>query len=208
MLSFLHSDDYAVQEINGTEVKFYPLSVAQAFKLKNIGRNLARAFAAFYGSRQVTAGQKVRDISDIEGGTIHEFESEPLPVEALREQVEQQERGIDMILDALTLQPNFDALCSAIAESMREERENEGVSTAEMSKHLRETMNVTSILPLLKGLLAANAKQFGEPGEQISRVLTEGLAQWTGTMTEDGESSKTDSSSAFSQEQTPSGSDS
>lgn len=203
-LSFIHSDEYVTQEVQGETIKFYPMSMPTAFKLKQAGRTLARAFAAFYAARQQPTGHKMRDISDPEGGTIHEFEKEGLPVEMYRERNNQADVAIDQFVEALTAPPNWDALCHAIAESMREVRQENGLSTPELAKQIKEECDTMTIIPLLKGLLAANTQAFGDVGKTLAQTLNRGLGEMTrdfaGTTTQDGSPSKTDGSNASSEE--------
>ena len=194
-LKFLHCDDFVEQEVNGETLRFYEMSVPTALKLKNTGRSLARAIATFYMSKKDTTGTKVRDINDPEGGTISEFETNPVSGEIFKERMEQTEKGIDQLIDAIAFPVNQEALAYAIAESLRDVREEQGLEIKDLAKQIQDA-GMSSMFPLLKGLLAANMSRFGDVGKQMSQVLDKGVKDLTGMMSEDGSSSKTDGSSA------------
>ena len=199
ILKFLHCDSSVEQEVNGETVRFYEMTVPTALKLKNTGRSIGRAIALFYNMRKDTTGTRVRDINDSEGGTISEFETQPVSAEIYKERAEQTDKALDQLMDAITFPPNKEALCRAIAESMRDVQTEHNLTPADLAKQIEEA-GVSAMLPMLKGLLAANVSRFGDAGKQISQALTKGLKDLTGTMTEDGLTSKTDGSTASAQE--------
>lgn len=184
-------------------MRFYPLTLPLAFKLKNTGRALGRAFAAFYAARQNGSGHSVEDITDPDGFQKHTFSTEGMSPEFLRERANQAEIAIDQILEAVTSPTNWVALCDAIAHSLKDYREEHGQTTQQLSKELQEGMDIPSIVPMLKGLLKANASQFGSAGEALGQALNQGLgglagmmSDSTGTTTPDGGDSKTTGSDA------------
>ena len=201
MLSFLTPATYVEREVNGELLRFYPISVPTTFRLKGAGKALGRAFNSFYAMRQPSAGHKIKDVRDVQGNEVHEFETEAISIEMFKEKNLQSEIGLDQLIEALTAPPNWEAVCYAIAESLRDLRQEHGLTTEELCRRLSaggpgkqkddtvQPMPLPVLVEMLKGVLEANVSAFGEVGKRMVAKMNETLSD--GTTTPAGENSKT-----------------
>lgn len=195
-LSFIHSNESVEKEINGEVLRFYPLSLPISIRLRPLAQSIARAFAAFQASKQQYTGHETEDLIDPEGGSMSKFKVEAASVAHIQEKRLQTEQSYTQIIEIFTAPPHLDEVCLALADSLRDYRKENDLQTSALAKELKE-IDIPTAAAMVRALLEANAKQFGVLGETVSQVLQKNLEDLTGTTTEDGLSSKTDTSSAF-----------
>lgn len=180
-------------EVNGESLTFYPLSVGQNFRLKEIARPLGRAIAILLSDNAGDRGsvsrewkgpsaKPVRDergkpTSEWEGETESEYTRTPPPLEVAALRSKERDDAVQGLIDVVTEKKNVEQIAEIIKDSLREEKE---LTVQDLCR-----VDLVTLWQLLKGVMKANAQAMPPLSGRVREKL--------GTLTPKDESGSTSS---------------
>jgi len=171
---FLGRTNYVEHKVNGCDLKFYPVRVEVMFKLRRIGKPLAKALSTLFSSGDNDHGVTQRTHAD--GST--EVISEPPATSLAKFRSEQRADSLAEAVDALLDPKNGEVVGELIMDSLQDEfpRGNKGNPSA--GGFMGEVSGAV-LVDLLKGVAAANKEVLG-PLAEIAPGLSLGAASEVG----------------------------
>jgi len=148
---------YVESEVNGEKLRFFPISMRLLFRLRDIGKSLAKAIASIFNrdedhvgstTRNVTEGEQVMQVTEIEAISPELAE--------LREK--KRVEAITDVVDTLTDPQSGDVVAEIIMDSLRENFDRN--PSPQQIEEFRNALDAESLVQLMAGVGAANKKLF------------------------------------------------
>jgi hypothetical protein len=172
------SPNYITEKVMGVEQHFYPVSVGLMFKLRTIGKPLARSLAFLFGKNDNDVGSKSIFLSREEGlSPDQEITSEPISEGLAKLRLEQKESAIEGIIASLTDETHLEVVGKIIMDSMRDVFPKEEKSDRPPAKEFIDTLPLPALTCCLIGVAKANKGVFGPLAEQVTEAITASVAR-------------------------------
>lgn len=170
----LFEKKYVTRQIGEAEWRFYPVSVARLFQLRETIKNICTSASFLFGGSKDDCGQEIEKITSNEGVIERNNIAAIQPdLAALRDR--QRREGIAASIDALLGDANKLAIGRLLADSLREEFDRNPKDT-EIQEFL-DTLDLAQLVEMLMGFAEANAKVFGPLGEKMRVALKAKLGE-------------------------------
>lgn len=153
-VSFLGGANFTKATVNGKEVKFYPISVNTLFRLKALGKPIAKALAVIMGDNTVETTLVNRHINDDEGNSVMEEHVKAIEADLLREKFNLREDTILSVIDAFLNEESRNLVGQVIVESIKDEF---GEETPPPAKEFMASLDLSTLVQLIVGVIGANA---------------------------------------------------
>ncbi|HUT78331.1 MAG TPA: hypothetical protein VM285_11620 [Polyangia bacterium] len=169
-MSFLTPDPTPC-EVAGRTINFYPVSVRMAFKLKDIGKPLAKAVQALMFTRrdQDVKQDSEEYVNDQTGDFVKKHSVAPLTTELAEYRDKQKGESLDALVETLFADPSRDIIARLMIDSLRDEYEpayRKNPPGPDVDTFF-DDIDIAALRPMVLALAKANSKVFGAPGEKI-----------------------------------------
>mgnify|MGYP006274708185 CR=1 len=163
--------NFITHQVNGEDVRFYAISVGMMFRLKTIGRPLARSLAVLFGKNdrdQATADRQVGEDREI----VIEAISEGLA----KIRHEQKTEAIEGLIDGLTKDNNVEVIGEIIMNSMRDVFPPNDKSNPP-AKEFMDSLPAPVLTALIVGVAKANKGVLGPLADQVADQMADSVAR-------------------------------
>jgi hypothetical protein len=161
-LSFL-SDRSVTSTVAGRDLKFFPVSVWTALKLRKISSTIAKSAAVLFEGGEALRSSKFREVYEGgkggDGGIQRDREMQAIDPKLAEMRHLHRQAAIDDLLNTLMLEENGFLLADFIKDSLREESIDFSNSSDGRRKFL-ETLSVDILAEIVAGLIQANKAVF------------------------------------------------
>lgn len=171
------SPNYVAHDVSGEELRFYPISVGLAFKLRTIGKPLARSLAVLFGNKDQDHGTKDTEVTNTDGSKDRQVSIEPITEGLAKIRFEQRVEAIDGIITALTDEQNAAVVGEIIMDSLAD------VFKKSERKEWPPVMEFINTMPLpvlggmLMGVIKANQEVFGPLAGKVTEAAESAVAR-------------------------------
>lgn len=170
---------YIEHEVLGETRRFYPARLKTAFKLKSVGRPLARAFSTLFSDTSADNGKIYKDMRGEDGTMGSETVIEPMSIEMARMRHEQRAQAIEDMIHQFTDDKNARLVAEIILDSLRDEytwkqseaNENRVLIDEASISQIVDELDLSAFMDLLKGVALANKEVFGPMGEKMAQAV-------------------------------------
>lgn len=170
---------YIEHEVLGEIRRFYPARLKTAFKLKSVGRPLARAFSTLFSDTSADNGKIYKDMRGEDGTMGSETVIEPMSIEMARMRHEQRAQAIEDMIHQFTDDKNARLVAEIILDSLRDEytwkqsevNENRVLIDEASISQIVDELDLSAFMDLLKGVALANKEVFGPMGEKMAQAV-------------------------------------
>lgn len=167
MAGFLTSPNFVEHEVNGKTLKFYPVSLGTALKLRTIAKPLASAITTLFAGGDKDVGSKVKETTSNEG-SVYERIVDAISPDLAKMRQDRVDFAVRDLIDALTKDESLLVVAELFADSCRDEWQRP-VPPAQI-KAIKDELDTESLPQVLAGLAKANRKLFGPLGDRISEL--------------------------------------
>lgn len=161
------SPNFVEHEVGGQKLHFYPVSVGMAFKLRTIGRPLARSLTVLFGNNENDHGTRDIQVENSSGGHDREIIIEPITEGLAKIRHEQKVMAVDSLIEALTSDENSQVLSNIIMDSLREQFPPDQPNERPPASEFIGVMPVPVLGGMLMGIMHANKDVFGPLTEKV-----------------------------------------
>lgn len=169
-VSFLGGANFTKATVNEKEIKFYPISVSTLFRLKALGKPLAKALALIMGDKTVETSLINRHIEDEDGNSVMEEHIKAIESDLLREKFGLREDTITSVIEAFLNEESRDLVGMVIMESIKDEF---GEEKAPPAKEFMAKLDLSTLVQLVVGVIGANSGAL-EPVQQGNALAPQG----------------------------------
>lgn len=159
-LSFL-SGKCVDQEVNGQQMRFYPVSLRLAFRMRSFLAPIAKALTVLLPNEQDDTrltGYENRSVKQADGTEMQTTEVGAIRPEILQQINSRRERAIEDLVMAVTSEENANLIAELIMDSLRDDFPRK--PSPSQIQEFREEMDIDSLLQALAGFGKANKKIF------------------------------------------------
>lgn len=165
MQTVAFTDPFVEVDVGDGKRKFYPLSIRTAFRLRAVGKPLARAFASLFSGVGQETGRVKRVRSD--GGSFErEVVHTAIDPKLAEVKLAARERTMNDLIDAITDPANGEVLAAVVMDSMRDDYPRKP-SKADIDAFIDRT-SIVQAKALLLGVAEANKDVFGPLAARLS----------------------------------------
>ncbi len=177
------SPNFIEHVVNGQKLHFYPVSVGMAFKLRTIGRPLARSLTVLFGSNDNDHGTKDIQIQNDHGGHDREISISPITDGLAKIRHEQKVDAVDKLIESLTSDENAAVISDIIMDSLRDQFPPDQPNARPPASEFINEMPVPVLGGMIAGVMQANKDVFGPLTEKVASAASAAVAKVTGTKT-------------------------
>lgn len=178
-LTFL-TPTYEESKVGDQSLRFYPVSVGLAFKLRGIGKGLMKALTVLFSSTATDVLTKDKTSTNKEGFIIREVTIEALKPDMAEYRNAQKSKAIDEAIDALLSPDSTDVIAELIMDSLRE-KFKPGDPRPNATEFM-QSVPLPALTQLLWGVAKANkdvlgplASKAGEISASLEQAVNEKL---------------------------------
>lgn len=171
----LLSPFFVEREIAGSMFKFYPNSVRVAARLGDTIADLSAHISVLLSNTQRDQGSVHEEVKDAEGMTVTKTSVQPINPDLAKLRVEKRATAVKKATEKLTSPQNRMILAELLMDSLRDDYDRGKNRTSEDLQELVDGMEIPVLMEFLAGLVAANAKVFGDLGKTLKDALGEQL---------------------------------
>lgn len=164
----LFEKKYVTRTINGAEWRFYPVSVARLFQLRDTIKSVCTAAAALFGKNSDDFSQQIEKITSGDG-EIQRSQTGAIDPALAKLRGQEKRQAIADSIDALLGDQNKLMMGKLLADSLREDF-TRNPDDKEIMEFL-DTLDLSQLVEMLMGFAEANAKVFGPLGERMRAVI-------------------------------------
>jgi len=164
----LFEKKYVERQIGEATWRFYPVSVARLFQLRETIKTICGSASALFGSNKDDCGQQIEKITSNDG-EIQRTNVEAIQPALAELRAKQRREGIRESIDSLLSDQNKLAIGRLLADSLREEFPR-NPKDEEIVEFI-DGLDLGQMVEMLMGFAAANAKVFGPVGEKMRGAL-------------------------------------
>jgi hypothetical protein len=168
--------NYIEHEVGGETLHFYPVSVGMAFKLRTIGRPLARSLAVLFGNKDQDHGTRDAEVTDAEGSS-RQIIIEPISDGLAKIRFEQRAEAIDGIIGALTDEKNATVVAEILMDSLADTFPKNDRKSWPPPEEFIARMPLTVLGEMLFGLMKANKDVLGPLTEKVMAATENAVAK-------------------------------
>lgn len=167
--AFVGGTTYEESEVNGTELKFYPISVNVMFKLRRIAAPLAKAISTLFQPDDKDLTVIERTFSDDgEGGKGKELIQEAISPQLAKLRQESRASAITDLIEAVTDERNALVIGRVIVDSLRDDFPRK-MKDSDVQDFVSK-LEAPRLVELLKGVMAANGKVLGPLEDRVLKA--------------------------------------
>jgi len=154
------------REVAGETIQFYPISVRMLFRLKKIGKPLAKALAVLFRQDSTDTGLEQKTITDpaSPGAKVEEILTHAISPKLADLRHNQSQKAIEELIDSITDPKNVDAMAEIVIDSMKAKEELK-------PRDLVDQVQIPVFLELAKCVLEANQGVLGPLVERIQSTI-------------------------------------
>jgi hypothetical protein len=171
-LSFL-TPNFITREVAGQSVRFYAVSTGMVFKLRRIGKPLAKGLAALFGTKTDTDTTVRQSVFQDTFDTT----TDAISPELAKLRYEQQQQAYEDILEGLLADENRETIGAIILDSIRRDAYPDG--DLPNPGEFLDSIPLTSISALVSGVMEANKGVFGPLELTVSSALSKAVEETT-----------------------------
>jgi hypothetical protein len=161
------SPKFVEHEVAGAKIKFWPISVGKAVRLKTVAAPLVDALVILFGGYLDQANTQISRRYPTEDGEGSETRVEAMSIETLTLRNGQRSGAIAKAIEALTQPESLAVIGEVLKDSMREVFEDDKTPPLEIAAAL----SPAELRQALAGLARANAEVFGPFAEGAGKML-------------------------------------
>jgi hypothetical protein len=169
-LPFLTASKPVTKTIQGSEVKFYPVSVAKAFKLKSLAGPIGNLVNCLGQKNLATGSETQRFVGEDgePGGEIFKaFAIDPVLEE---QQAARRSKAIQDLIVQVTNKENYETFAEILMDSMKDVFPR-GDRNNPPPQAFLDSVPLPVLPALVAGLIDANKEVFGSLGEKLQGVV-------------------------------------
>lgn len=167
VISFLDNEGIE-HEVNGEMLTFYPVSMGTLFKVKSIGKPLAKALAILFDDKNRDYGTVNRSMRSEDGaGVDTEIIIDAVTVDMATLRSKQKEESIEGLIDALLDDDAKKTIGALIVESIKKSEHFKDVDMPSPLEFMN-TIPADSIIDFLTGVAKANKGVLGPLAETLT----------------------------------------
>lgn len=155
-------------KVGDQKLKFYPMSIGTAFKLKSVGKSLSLLLSVLFTSDKNDAGTKIRLFGNDAGGQDSEQIGEPIMPELAALRLKQKADSINSFFDTLTSDETQGIFALIVMDSLRDQFPKEGRPSAAA---FMEGVYLPMLPDLLMGVAKANQGVFGPLADEFGAAM-------------------------------------
>ena len=160
---------FETHSVQGVPVKFYPMSLGLAFKLKAIAQPLSKLFAILLRTDKNDAGTKIRLFNNEHGNPDSEQIGEAISPELASVRHQQTSQAIDEFFQSITSDTAKEVLALICMDSMREVFPPQNRLSVE---DFSAKIHVPQLVEILAGVAKANKGVFGPLTAEFEAALS------------------------------------
>lgn len=160
------SDRSATMPVDGQDHKFYPVSVKTIFKLKTVGKTIAKAVQALLSGGKEDTSQKSSEIAETAPGGAYQknLSIDAISPELAEVRYKQKQRALEDLVDAILSEDSSFLLVDMIVDSMRDAGFPKNMSTSQKAEWLQNCSG-TAMVEMVIGVIEANKSLFAPLGK-------------------------------------------
>lgn len=168
--------NFITEKVMDKDVHFYPVSVGLMFKLREVGRPLARSLAVLFAKNEADMGSKNVILDNVSGGKDQEISVEPISEGLAKIRHEQRVDAIEGIVTSLTDPKNVTIVGEIIMDSMRDVFPR-GDNDNPPAQEFMQQLPVPALTGCLIGVGKANKGVFGPLADQVADAIAASVAR-------------------------------
>lgn len=165
------SPNFVTHTVGEQELHFYSVSVGLAFKMKVIGRPMARSLSVLFSKNDSDLGTKDISMPNEHGTEDREITISPLSEGMAKIRSDQKADAIEGLVEALTNDANAavvgEVIMDSLAEIFLKDKRNEWPPPLEFF----HTMPLPIVGEMIMGVVQANKKVFGPLTDQVADAV-------------------------------------
>lgn len=165
------SPNYVLHEVAGEELHFYPVSVGMAFKLRVIGRPLAKSLSVLFGNKDQDHGTRDVTVRNEYGTDDRQIIIDPISEGLARIRHEQRTESIEKLVESLTDDGNAAVVGEIIMDSLRDVFPKGDAHRPPPTEFINQ-MPLPVLGGMIMGLVQANKEVFGPLTEQVAAAAS------------------------------------
>lgn len=171
-LSFI-APEFIEHQIQTKTLRFYPISVKSAFRIRSIAQPIAKALASLLGKHDNDVAQKVK--TKMRDGKVEDqdIQTEAIPKEIAELRSREREKAISEAVMVLLDPDNSAIIGMLLADSLRDDFPR-NVSAAD-AKEFVDELPAPALTEFLVGLAKANKKVLGPLAEMAGEAMKRSL---------------------------------
>ena len=177
------SPNYIEHTVVGQKLHFYPVSVGMAFKLRTIGRPLAKSLTVLFSSNDNDHGTKDIQVQNDQGGQDRQIIIEPITDGLARIRHDQKIEAVDSLIEALTSDENAKVMADIFMDSLREEFPPEKPNERPPGLEFMAKMPIAVLGGMSIGVMQANKDVFGPLTEKVAQAASAAVEKVVGERT-------------------------
>lgn len=169
------SPNFIVHEVGDQELHFYPISVGLAFKLRVIGKPLAKSLSVLFGNKDQDHGTKDITVHNEYGSEDRQIIIEPITEGLAKMRHDQRTESIERLVESLTDDKNAAVVGEIIMDSLREVFVK-GEPKPAPSEFITG-LPLPAMGAMIMGLVKANKEVFGPLTEQVAAAASAAVSR-------------------------------
>jgi len=165
------SPNFVEHEVGNQTLHFYPISVGMAFKLRVIGRPLAKSLSVLFGNKDQDHGTKDVTVHNEYGSEDRQIIIEPITEGLAKIRHAQRTESVEKLVEALTDDKNAAVVGEILMDSLREVFTKNQPDRPPPSEFMR-MMPLPVLGNMIMGLVKANKEVFGPLTDQVAAAAS------------------------------------
>ena len=172
------SPNFIEHEVGTQTLKFYPVSVGMAFKLRTIGKPIARSLSILFSNTDRDVGTKDSEVTNEDGSKDRQIEILPISDGLAKIRHEQRIDAIDGIVTALTEEKNAEVVAQIIMDSLCEVFPKDDKKKWPPALEFINSMPVPVLGAMIMGIIQANKDVFGPLADKVTEAAQNAVARF------------------------------
>jgi len=169
--AWMESSKAITEEINGKQIKFYPVSARYFFAMRGLAAPIGKIAGVFSANTRNDVGQKSQKIKDQES-EVESLEIEAISTDLALARAKSREDAISEAVVTLTKEENLHLVVSVILDSMKEEFPR-GSNDRPSPTEFIDMVEMPALIQMLVATCKANAEVFGDTGKSVAGMVKE-----------------------------------
>jgi hypothetical protein len=170
------SPNFVVHEVAGDPLHFYPVSVGMAFKLRVVGKPLAKSLAVLFGNKEQDHGTRDVTVHNEYGSEDRQIIIEPITEGLAKIRHSQRTESIEKLVESLTDDGNAAIVGEIIMDSLRDVFPKGDPHRPPASEFINQ-MPLPVLGAMIMGLVQANKEVFGPLTEQVAAAASAAMSR-------------------------------
>ncbi len=179
------SPNHITHTVGDQELHFYAVSLGMVFKLKVIGRPLAKSLAVLFAKNETDHGTKDVSVANEHGTEDRELHIEPVTEAMAKIRHDQKVEAVDSLIDAITDDANAAVIGEICMDSLCEEFPKDKKGDRPPPSEFLNSMPLPIVGEMVMGVINANKKVFGPLTEQVVAATRAAMSRVAGPIAPD-----------------------